>query len=120
MPEKLEIEVLDGIIFASVSGAFSLRNAKTFFQEILRRAREEKVDRILIDTRGITTEIPAMARFEFASHMAEQRPYAMKIALVGRAEAVWPDRFLENVWRNRGVNAKVVTEIGEALKWLAE
>ena len=74
MPEKLEIEVLDGVVRASTSGAFSLGNAKKFFQEILHRAHEEGVDKILIDVRGITTEISTMARFEFGSHMAEQRP----------------------------------------------
>ena len=120
MPEKLEIEVLDGVVRASVSGAFSLDNAKTFFQEILRRAREEGVNKILIDARGITTEIPTMARFQFGSHLAEQRPHQIKIAFVGHKDAVWPDRFLENVSVNRAVNAKVVTEIKEALNWLAE
>jgi hypothetical protein len=120
MPEKLEIEVLDGVVRASASGAFSLDNAKTFFQEILLRAREEGVDKILIDARGITIEISAMARFEFGSHMAEQHPYQIKIAFVGHKDAVWPDRFLENVSANRVVNAKVVTEIKEALNWLTE
>ena len=120
MPEKLEIEVLDGVVRASVSGAFSLDNAKTFSQKILRCEREQAVNKILIDTRGITGEIPTMARFEFGSHLAEQRPHQIKIAFVGNKDAVWPDRFLENVSVNRAVNAKVVTEIKEALNWLAE
>ncbi len=120
MPERLKIEVLDGIVRASVSGAFSLDNAKEFFQQILRRARQEKVDRILIDARGITTEIPTMPRFEFGNYMAEQRPQAIKIAIVGHKDVVWPDRFLETVSVNRGVNAKVVITIEEALNWLAE
>ncbi len=120
MPEKLEIEVLDDIVRVSVSGMFSLANAKAFFQEILCRAREEEIDKILIDARGITTEISTLARFEFGSHMAEQHPNAIKIAFVGSKRAVWPDRFMENVSRNRGVNAKVVTEVEEALEWLAE
>ena len=120
MPEILEIEVKNGIVRTSVSGAFSIDNAKTFFQQILRRARQEEADRILIDARGITTEIPAMGRFEFGSHMAEQRPRLFKIAFVGREDVVWPDRFLGTVSINRGMNAKVVTEIEEALNWLAE
>jgi len=120
MPEKCEIEVLDGIDRASVSGAFILGNANTFFVEILRRAQEEKLGRILIDTRGITTEIPTIARFEFGIHMAEQRPREFKIAFVGSEQNVWPDRFLENVSRNRGVNVKIVTDIEKALNWLAE
>ena len=120
MPEKLEIEVVGGVVRASVSGAFSLDNAKAFFNEIYRRSREEKVDRILIDARGITTDIPTIARFEFGEHMAEQQPDAIKIALVGSTDMVWPERFLETVSVNRGVNAKVVTEIEDALNWLAK
>ena len=51
MPEKLEIEVRDGVVRASVSGTFSLDNAKTFSQAILRRAREQEVNKILNDER---------------------------------------------------------------------
>jgi hypothetical protein len=120
MPEKLEIKVLEGIVWASVSGRFSLENAKTFFLEILQRARAEGINKILIDARGITTEISTIARFEFGSHLVAQNPYQTSIAIVGNEDAVWPDRFLENVLVNRGVDVKVVTEIKEALKWLAE
>ena len=120
MPERLEIEVLDGVVRASVSGTFSLDNAKTFFQEILGRAREEGVNKILIDARGITTQISTMARFEFGSYLAKQRPHQIKIAFVGHKDAVWPDRFMENVSVNRAVKAKVVTEIKDAIDWLAE
>jgi len=120
MPEHLEIDIVEDVVRASVSGAFNLNNAKRFFQEILGRARKEKVEAILIDVRGITTEIPTMARLEFGSYMAEKRPHTIKIAFVGSKDAVWPDRFLENVAVNRGVKAKVVTEIEEALNRLAQ
>ena len=120
MPEQLKIEIVDGILRASVSGPFSLVNAKTFFQEILRVAREENLDKILIDARKITTKIPTTGRFEFGTHMSEQQPFRIKIALVGSTDAVWPDRFLETVAHNRGVNARVTTEIKEALDWLVE
>jgi hypothetical protein len=120
MPEQLKIEIVDGILQASASGPFSLDSAKTSFQEILRVAREENVDKILVDARGITTEIPAMARYDFAVHMSEQRLAGIKIALVGRSDAVWPDHFLENVALNRNVNTRVFIKVKEALDWLAE
>ena len=120
MPEKLDIKVLEGILWASVSGRFSLENAETFLLEILRRARSEGINKILIDARGITTEISTIARFEFGNYLAAQNPYQTLIAIVGSENAVWPDRFLENVLVNRGVDVKVVTEIKEALKWLTE
>ena len=70
MPEKREIKVLDGIVRAMVSEAFSLENAKEFIKEILYRASKEGVKKILIDARGITSEIPTIARFALGSCMA--------------------------------------------------
>ena len=120
MPEKLIIEVSDGIVRASVSGVFSLDNAKAFFNEMLRRAREEGINRILIDARGLTTEMPTIERYEFGGHMVEQGAHAFKIAFVGTDDQVWHDRFLETVSVNRGLNAKSFTEIDEARDWLAK
>ena len=79
----------------------------------------EGIDRILIDARGITTEIPTMARFEIGSHVVEQHPYRIMIALVGQRNAVWPDRFLETVMVNRAVQAKVTADFDEALNRLS-
>ena len=120
MPEKLEIKVLEGIVWASVSGRFSLENAKEFLLEILRRARAEGINKILIDARGITAEISTIARLEFGNYLVAENPYHTLIAIVGNQNAVWPDRFLENVLVNRDIDAKVVTEIKEALEWLTE
>ena len=120
MPEKLEIKVLDGIVWASVSGRFSLENAKTFLLEILQRGRVEGINKILIDARSITTEISTIARFEFGNYLVSLNPYQTSIAIVGNEDAVWPNRFLENVLVNRAVDVKVVTEIKEALKWLTK
>jgi anti-anti-sigma regulatory factor len=69
MPEKLEIKVLDGIVRAMVSEVFSLENAKEFINEILYRASKEGVKKILIDARGITSEIPTIARFALGGYM---------------------------------------------------
>jgi uncharacterized protein YgfB (UPF0149 family) len=41
------------------------------------------------------------------------------VAFIGQAYAVWTDHFLGNVLVSRAVNAKVFTEINEALNWLA-
>lgn len=61
-----------------------------------------------------------MERVQFGTHMAEQRPRAIKIAFAGTEDQVWRDRFMETVAVNRGVKAKVVIEIEEALDWLAD
>jgi hypothetical protein len=110
MPETLEIEVLDGIVRASVSGKFILENAKSFLQQIVWRAKEELAKKVLIDARDITTDISAMARYDIGTFIAKQDVHTLKIAFVGHEDAVWPDRFLETVSVNRGANAKVVTE----------
>lgn len=120
MPEKLEIQITDGVLRASVSGIFDSANARQFFLEILKPADAGETERILIDARGLTSEISTMARLDFAHQMAEQRAHGFEIALIGSETAVWPDHFLENVASNRGVNARVFTMEEEALLWLSE
>ena len=120
MPEKLVINVFDETVQATVSGTFNLNNAKLFFQEILRRANDEKLNRILIDTRDISNNVPTIDRFEIAVHMAEQQAFSMKIAFVATEKMVTPERFMETASVNRGVNTKVHTDIQEALNWLVD
>ena len=118
MPQKLAIEVIDQILRVSASGIFNLNNAKLFFQEILKRAHEEELNRILIDTRGITSDVTTVERFEIAVHMAEQQAFPMKIAFVATEKMVGLEPFMETAAVNRGVNTKVHTDIQEALDWL--
>ena len=120
MPEYLVIDVKDHIVQVTVSGAFKLQNAKTFFLEILKRAQEENLYKILIDTRGISSNVSTVDRFEIAVHMAEQQAFPMKIAFIATEEMVKPEAFMEIAAVNRGVNTKVHTDKQEALNWLAE
>ncbi len=120
MPEELKIEAIDGIVQALLSGAFNLDNTKMFFLQTLQKAREEKANKILLDVRNITTDISVLARFELGNFMAKQDTTGIRIAILASEKTAWPDRFLETVSRNRGVNAKVTTEYKEALKWLSE
>ena len=120
MSENLEIEIADGVVRAAIASAFHLDKAKAFLLEILSRARAEQLNKVLIDIRGITGDIPMMARFDFGVFLADQRPRAIKIAFVGTDKQVLSDRFTENVSANRGVQMKVTTDPAEALAWLAE
>lgn len=118
MPQELKTQVVENVLRAEVSGAFSLSNAKIFFRQILELACEQDLCKILIDARHVTGDISTMARFDFGTFMSELRPAGIRIAFVGSTEIVWPDRFLENVSVTRGVNAKVTTDVAEALDWL--
>jgi len=120
MQGELDIIIADGILRVSSSGPFNLHNAKTFFQEVIRRAREEGVHNILIDVCGINTVVATMERFGFGSYVAELSAQAFKVAFVCREDQVWSDRFMENVSVNRGSDVRVFTTLAEAMDWLAE
>ena len=120
MPEELKIRTFNGIVQVFMSGAFNLTNTKEFILQALQKAHEEKVNKILLDARNITTYISTLARFEVGNFLAKQDTTGIRIAILASEKTAWPDRFLETVSRNRGVNAKVTTEYKEALKWLSD
>jgi len=115
---NLAIEIADGVVRAVVSGAFSYEGARAAFEEILDHARDHGCTRVLIDARRIEGHLSTEARFDLGALMAQLRGPGIRIALVGTEKQVWPDRFLETVAVNRGANARVSTNVEEAMAWL--
>jgi len=120
MPEEVKIEVIDGVVHVLLSGTFNLSNAMKSFNLVLQRARKENVNKIIADTRKMSTDVSTLARFEIGNYMAEQDTSGIKIVFIANDDVIWSDRFLETVLLNRGVNVKVVTEMEEGLNWLAK
>ncbi len=120
MPEELKVEVIDGVVHVLLSGTFNLSNAMRSFNQVLRRARKENVNKIIADTREMSTDVSTLARFEIGNYIAEQDTSGIKIVIIANDDIIWSERFLETVLLNRGVNVKVVTDIKEALTWLSE
>ena len=61
-------------------------------------------------------KVSMMDRFEFGVHGSQTFQGVFKIAIVYRAEEI--NQFAETVSVNRGLNAKIFSEMSKALEWL--
>jgi hypothetical protein len=76
--------------------------------------------KLLVDLRATKKQVPIMELYEFCLYVvAKFGPAHAKIAAMASPEAVYPDRFGENVIRNRGIDLiRFVDNEKEALDWL--
>jgi hypothetical protein len=95
------------------------------FVELLKKAmkacQEHGAKRILVDITLLSHKaLSTVDRFNFATGLAAFWDRGIRVALVGRADQVDPERFGALVARNRGLEAPVFTTESEALEWLLE
>jgi len=122
-----DIEVRPAGLRVTVSGEFSLDDARRTFLEIIHYVDEHDIEKILFDGRGIKGDPTVIDRFyygEFAA-LAVQRlketerykkePYFAYVLLEPVADT---GRLGETVAINRGMNVKVHETVDSALKWL--
>jgi hypothetical protein len=81
---------------------------------------EHGYQKLLIDARATLKKIPIMELYELCLYLVSKfGPIHTKIAVLASPEAVYPDRFGENVVRNRGLDAiRFIGDMQEALDWL--
>ena len=111
---------------ATVSGAYSLRQAQDVLDEAVRAAVAAGHTRILIDASGVSGAPTQDERYILGLFVAaEQRilaarnpPIEVQLAVYGRQPLIDPNRFGETVAINRGGKVKVSEQLEEALAWL--
>jgi len=111
---------------ATVSGAYSLRQAQDALDEAVRAAVAAGHTRILIDASGVSGAPTQDERYILGLFVAaEQRilaarnpPIDVQLAVYGRQPLIDPNRFGETVAINRGGKVKVSEQLEEALAWL--
>ena len=76
--------------------------------------------KLLVDIRATKKKVPIMELYELCLYLVSKfGPAHAKIAVLVWPEAAYPDRFGENVVRNRGLDLiRFVTQEQEALDWL--
>lgn len=79
-----------------------------------------KCRKVLIDITSTKDQIPVFQLFDICIYLVEKLgPANPKIAALASPEAVYDDRFAENVVRNRGVDLiRFVKDMPQALDWL--
>ena len=118
MVMHLKIEPRSDHLHAAVSGSFTHAQLADLLKEIFAASTQHGLRKILLDIGSLEGDIPLMARYDFGRMAAELQREPVRFVVVGSKDQMWPDRFGENVANNRGIAAKVTTNMEEALTWL--
>ena len=126
MTLTVNLESRQHYLRATVSGAYSLRQAQDVFDETVRAAVAAGHSRVLIDASGVSGAPTQDERYILGLFVAaEQRilasrnpPIDVQLAIYGRQPLIDPNRFGETVAVNRGAKVKVSERLEEALTWL--
>ena len=126
MSMMLTMSAESGLLRASVTGNFSLAEAKRTFIEILEAVARSKVEKVLFNGRGITGNPDTMERFYYGEFVAETIgrfatngvSRGTRFAYVLEEPVRDPERFGETVAVNRGMDVKTFDNDQDALGWL--
>jgi hypothetical protein len=115
-----------GYLHASLSGAFSLAEARRTFLQILEAVEREEVGKVLVDGRAITGKPKTWERFYYgqfvANAIAELRSRvggaAPTFSYILTEPVLDPERLGETVAVNRGMSVMTFDNPKDALEWL--
>lgn len=122
---NLSLHPSGDVLFAYLSGEFSLVEAERTFQQVLEAMEQNNVAKVLLDGRQVTGELTACERFYYGAFVADavlnKRLAGMpapRFSYVLRSPVIDPQRLGETVAINRGMNVKAFDDLDEALNWL--
>ena len=115
-----------GFLHATLSGEFSLAEAKRTFLEILESVELNKAKKVLVDGRTINGKPTTMERFyygEFVANAVAELRQRVELDLpifsyVLTEPVLDPRRYGETVAVNRGMFVKTFDNLDDALEWL--
>jgi hypothetical protein len=118
--QQLTVEKKDDYLLITLPPYKSVRLTESFISRMYDVVDEYNCHKLLIDMRSTKKQIPIMELYELCLYLVSKFGHApVKIAAVASPEAVYPDRFGENVVRNRGLDLiRFVNDMQEALDWL--
>lgn len=115
------------VLYVSVSGEFSLDEAKRTFQEIIDAMRANNSRKVYFDGRRILGNPEVIERFYYGEFIADQVSAlensggyegSPQFAYVLLEPVLDPQRLGETVALNRGVHVKAFDNTKEAVEWL--
>ena len=115
-----------GFLHATLSGEFSLAEAKRTFLQILESVELNKAKKVLVDGRTINGKPTTMERFyygEFVANAVAELRQRVELDLpifsyVLLEPVLDPNRYGETVALNRGMFVKTFDNLDDALEWL--
>ena len=124
-PLKYSSKVKNNFLSVTVSGHFSLSEAKIMYADALECLLKKNVSKLFFDVFRVKGVVTTMDRYYFGEFAAfESLKYIGKglkkisVSICGEEPIIDPRRFGEIVARNRGLNLKVTTDKNESLQFL--
>ena len=118
--DSLKIEKKEGYLLVVFPPYHSLEVFEKYFSEMYEAVNKYKSPRVLIDVLATKEKVPILELYELGCYMAEKNmDKKPRIAGIASKEAVYSDKFFQNVVRNRGVDLlRFVESYEEAFDWL--
>lgn len=115
-----------GLLYATLSGAFSLEEAQRTFLQILASLEQHKLPKVIVDGRPVTGQPSDAERYLYGEFVAKEvseqcnrmKWNAPQFAYLLIPPVGDPDRLGENAAVNRGMFVKTFDNLDDALEWL--
>lgn len=121
MPIAYTVNVEDDLLVITASGKDDDEDeVKQYGMAVILAAIEHHCRRVLCDERNLEYALDTFSTYEAATFIAEAAPKVSAVAIVCRAQDAETAAFWETVVVNRGLRARMFTDIGQARQWLAE
>ena len=95
----------------------NMDDSKKAFLNVVNEAKKQGMNKILVDTRKITSNLNTTQRYIIGKFIAKESIGINKIGILALEEQI-DQRILENVASNRGADVFVSTSEEKAIKWL--
>lgn len=110
------IEDRETYLFVKYAGPYQLNVLLRLMDEVAEACLEMGHNKVLVDLREMPGKISTMDRFQLGVHGSERFRKTAQVAVVYRGEEI--NRFAETVGLNRGIHARIFSDIEEAQVWL--
>lgn len=111
-----KIEQRHGYIYVEYDEEFSLDVFVSTSKQVFDLCQTENYKKILVNATHMPGKVKTLQRFELGVQGSLIFRNLIKVAVLYRAEEInW---FAETVSKNRGLNAKIFSEMDKALQWL--
>jgi hypothetical protein len=118
--ESIVVDVREGYLWVTLPAYESPEKKKEQISAVYDAVHEHNARRLLIDCRSTKRLIPVLDLYDLCLSMVSTfGPVDIRIAVLVSPEAAYPDRFGENVMRNRGLDLiRFMADEHNTLEWL--
>lgn len=114
---EVRIEILPGYVRSVAKGEFAPGAARDGIAQMVAACRENGLERVLIDGRGISTAVSVLHRYEMAKTLADTAQRRLRVAIVVSKENMF-SKTLEETALNMGMDVRTTDSMAEALIYL--